>query len=124
MESNNRKRLVGMLAAGLVGVLVGALVTGFVARASEQEKPAAVDPNNTHDNSGMTVTLHLEKQGEDGLRLRGCHAQELGSSEKEFPCGKGRPEGLVWKAEKVKIEWNGKQGGSGCVEVGGVPYCW
>ena len=131
MESNNRKRLLSgrIMAAGFVGVLVGVLVIGFMPSASEEAESGVVQgvqQLNSHDNNGLTVTIHFKRGANKTLIMQGCKAKEKTSPEKV--CGAANSVDRNWSAQ-VAIVWNGQGGasstsGSGCATVGGTQYCW
>ena len=129
MQSNNNRRMLNgrALAAGFAGVLVGALVIGFMPSASEEAESGVVLQNNSHANNAITVTLYLRRGANKTLTLRGCHARQTNTTAPGSPCA-AEPEDKndlperVWSAQAA-IEWNGTNN-SGCVIVGGVRYCW
>jgi len=117
MESiSTRRRLnFSTLVAGVLGVVVG--VFGMILLPSLR----AQAPVNVHASDGLTVTLHFKRGSNRTLELQGCVASENTGVSRS--CAQEKTIERAWSAQAA-VEWNGKDGGSGCTTVGGVRYCW
>jgi len=118
MESiSTRRRLnFSTLVAGVLGIVVGVVATVLLPNLKAQT------PVNTHAKDGLTVTLHFKKGGSNKtLELQGCSALENTGNSRD--CAGEKTINREWSAQ-ASVEWNGKEGGSGCTTVGGVRYCW
>ena len=129
MQSNNRKQVLNSLTSGVVGVLVGLAGAALFATAppaggSAESSSLTVEAQGRggHQDNGLTVTLNFG----EGLSMT---APGQGNAQPSIRVQDrtGMPRNPVQEGSASTpptIQVGIGHGNSGCVVVGGVPYCW